>query len=405
MIDGSYTPEEGQAIAIFIEALPCLCEEMLAAGKRVGDEWVVGDLEGNPGTSCHVNTAKGVFYDHNPAANRQRGGAIVLFGEFFGYRGCEEGEVLAAMVEWARGKDAPAPKPEKKDSLLTQEEKLIAAIAIHEADIAEAEAGRIDPRWIQWSTPEEWIAELRGRLGRAREWLAQVQKQIKAQEAEARKREKAETAKWTELWAELSAASISCKEELARYLAEYRGLSVDVFRWLIERGYVAFDADLQIAFPIVKRKAVVGMHIKWLREDGSSGWYCAPPGIKPGPLIIGNLEGADLVVIAESTWDTIRYIDLYELYKEGGWAAVVTRGAGNASKIPKEKIDRAATIFLLLQNDEANAEWCRRLPFLIRKWGYPIAPPDGIKDLNDWMRAVPRPEILQRLRNNDNTNE
>jgi len=48
-------------VDVFIEALPGFCEELLAAGKRSGDEWIVGDLEGNPGTSCHVNTAKGVF--------------------------------------------------------------------------------------------------------------------------------------------------------------------------------------------------------------------------------------------------------------------------------------------------------------------------------------------------------
>jgi hypothetical protein len=416
--DGCYTPEEARAIAVFIEELPGLCEERLVAGCRSGDEWIVGDLEGNPGTSLHVNTVKGVFYDHNPTATPQNGGALALFAELCGYSGCDEEEVLVAMVEWARGKDAPAPKSgksrseksrtEREDLFLgAEEEEVRASIDRWERGLAEAEAGRFDARQLRWSTSKEtYLAEEKEKLARARERLATVQAQLRDREklrrAEARKLEKEVAGKWSAEWAELSAASIASKDLLAEYLAGYRGLSVEVFRWMIEEGYLVMDAEASIAFPIVKRGAgVVGMHVRWFGTGGEGGgWRCAlSKGTKLSPLIIGELAGADLVAVTESTWDAVAFIDLYELYREKGWAVVVTRGAGNSSKVPARSIEPGASVSLLLQNDEAGEEWYRWLPFVVRRQGYRIAPPEGIKDLNDWMRAVPRAEILQQLTN------
>jgi len=425
--DGCYTPEEGRAIAIFIEELPGLCEERLAAGRRAGDEWVVGDLEGNPGTSCHVNVIKGCFYDHNPTADPASGGALTLFAELCGYGGCDEEEVLAAMVEWARGKEDPAPKSEKSRSeksrteelfLRAEEEEVLAMIDRWEKGLAEAETGRFDERQLRWSaSPESYIAEEKEKLQRVRARLVQIQDEIRDREnlaraeaaalqkiarASARKLEKEAAGKWSAEWAELSAASIASKDLLAEYLAGYRGLSVEVFRWMIEEGYLVMDAEASIAFPIVKRGAgVVGMHVRWFEAGGEGGgWRCAlSKGTKLSPLIIGELAGADLVAVTESTWDAVAFIDLYELYREKGWAVVVTRGAGNSSKVPAKSIDSGASVSLLLQNDEAGAEWYRWLPFAVRRRGYPIAPPPGIKDLNDWMRVKPRAEILQQLAN------
>jgi hypothetical protein len=416
--DGCYTAEEGRAIAVFVEALPVPCEERLAAGRRIRDEWIVGDLEGNPGTSCHVNVVKGCFKDHNPAADRASGGAITLFSELCGYRGCDEEEILAAMVEWARGKEDPAPKSEKSRSeksrtereelfLRAEEEEVRAMIDRWEKGLSEAEAGRFDERQLRWSTSKEtYLAEEKEKLRRARSRLAQIQEALRDREklrrAEAAKLKKEAAGKWSAEWAELNAASIGSKDLLSEYLAGYRGLSPEVFRWMIERGYLVMDAEASIAFPIVNsRGVVVGMHVRWFEKDGTGGaWRCAlTKGTKLKPLVIGDLKEADLVAVTESTWDAIAYIDLYELYREEGWAVVVTRGAGNSSKVPAKAIEPGASVLILLQNDEAGAEWYRWLPFAVRRRGYPIAPPSGIKDLNDWMRAEPRAEILQQLTN------
>ena len=105
MSDSVYTPEEGAAIATFIDLLADICAEMLSRGVRRGDEWIVGDLQNNAGTNLHVNVKKGCFYDHNPTADPQTGGAIVLFGGAFRYGGYDETEILEKMVEWSRNYD------------------------------------------------------------------------------------------------------------------------------------------------------------------------------------------------------------------------------------------------------------------------------------------------------------
>jgi hypothetical protein len=362
-----------------------------------------------------VNVIKGCFYDHNPTADPASGGALTLFAELCGYSGCEESETLGEMVKWAEGKPPPAPKEKKPgplEKLDALEEKWMESERREEAGITLL---KTNPAFYADLDRDEILRDYESRLAETRAALvnirarqeaaraeerAEVKERRKTARIEARRLEKAGAETWTREWIELAEISISRKEDYAAHLAAYRGLSPEVFRWLIEAGYLVLDADCQIAFPIVKRDRVVGMHVKWRDEgNGSSGWYCVPKGVKLSPLIIGDLEGADLVVIAESTWDAVAYIDLYALYREEGWAAVVTRGAGNSSKVPAKLIEPGASVSILLQSDEAGGEWFRWLPFAVRRRGYPIFPPPGIKDFNDWMRAVPRAEILQQLNN------
>jgi hypothetical protein len=410
MSDSVYTPEEGAAIATFIEALPSIVEERLAAGHRAGDEWIIGDLEGNPGTSCHVSTAKGVFHDHNPTASPRQGGAIALFAALFGYGGSEEGEALKGMVEWARGKPPPASESEKPDPLDELEAKWMESERREEAGITLL---KTDPSFCADLDRAEILRDYERRLAETRAGLvnirarqevkraqlrAEARERVKIERTITQKRERTAAKEAGAFWAELSAASKSSTDLLSNALASYRGLRRDVFRWMIEAGYLVVDAECQIAFPIVKKEKIVGMHVKWLAEDRSGGgWYCSPPGVKLSPLVIGDLPRADLVAIGESTWDLIAYYDLYGLYKEEGVAGIATRGAGNARRIPAREISPDAAIQLLLQNDAANAEWLAELPSVIRKRAVPLAPPVEFKDLNDWMCAVSYPEILQRL--------
>jgi hypothetical protein len=93
---------------------------------------------------------------------------------------------------------------------------------------------------------------------------------------------------------------------------------------------------------------------------------------------------ADLIVIGESTWDVIAFMDLYRLFERAPdrpWAAIDTGGASKASRISVDQIKPDATILLLLQNDQnkANDRWSACLPFAIRERGRLIIPPEGIK--------------------------
>ncbi len=59
-------------------------------------------------------------------------------------------------------------------------------------------------------------------------------------------------------------------------------------------------------------------------------------------------------------------IDLYKLYERGldrPWAAIATRGASDASRLPADQFKPDATVLLLRQNDKANAQWYSNLPF------------------------------------------
>jgi hypothetical protein len=112
------------------------------------------------------------------------------------------------------------------------------------------------------------------------------------------------------------------------------------------------------------------------------------------------LAESDLVVIAESQWDAIAFIDLYKLFERGAdrpWAAISTRGAANGHIVPADLIKADARVMLLRQNDPADANWFRDLPYAVQVRGRLVRPPEGVKDLNDWMRVETNEEIKRKL--------
>jgi hypothetical protein len=105
-----------------------------------------------------------------------------------------------------------------------------------------------------------------------------------------------------------------------------------------------------------------------------------------------------LVVIAESTWDAIAFIDLRKLWTwKRPWCVIATRGAGNAHRIPANEIKEGAVVVRLLQNDAANAAWVNSLPVMPQVEHREIAPPDGIKDINDWIREAGAENVLKAI--------
>jgi putative DNA primase/helicase len=54
--------------------LPELLARLLPGGRRIGREWVCGNLRGEPGRSCRVNLATGRWADF---ATGERGGDII----------------------------------------------------------------------------------------------------------------------------------------------------------------------------------------------------------------------------------------------------------------------------------------------------------------------------------------
>lgn len=140
------------------------------------------------------------------------------------------------------------------------------------------------------------------------------------------------------------------------------------------------------------------MHIPWTDKNGHKHWKYTPKGCPAYPYIIGDIASADLVAIAESTWDIIAYIDLRKLYNwKRPWAAIATRGASNAHRIPADKIKEGAVVVRLLQNDAGNAAWVSSLPAMMQATHRKLQPPPEDKDLNDYIKRIGIDAVYQNL--------
>src|SRR5208282_2765447 len=85
----SKAEKEEHVLDDFLETLPDFCASVLFNGEQRGDEWVCSDLQNSPGAagklgSCEINLKKGVFHDHNPAANPKEGGMLLMWQTIFG---------------------------------------------------------------------------------------------------------------------------------------------------------------------------------------------------------------------------------------------------------------------------------------------------------------------------------
>jgi hypothetical protein len=134
-----------------------------------------------------------------------------------------------------------------------------------------------------------------------------------------------------------------------------------------------------------------GMHIPWTdSKTGRKHWRYNPKGCIAQPYIIGDVSTADLVVIAESTWDMIAYIDLRKLYNwKRPWCAIATRGAGNAQRIPTEPPVHSAKVRLFHSAPDWKKFWNtssserRELPI---HHSLPYLDPDALECVGDWMK-------------------
>jgi hypothetical protein len=434
------------ALEAFRETVLAFCETMIPGGRRSGHKWICGDLHDGKGKSCAVFLDSGGFNDTNPAADHVKGGPMDLWSAIFGVS--DKAEIIAGMEAWV--KDGSLPDGRKGEPTAgrieeyegetlvardAQERHLIKTIrywresaegcrSVGKLWIIRYDRGpreRRDSGPIWWSDPcgdppkvydghlyiptdaseEEWAAI---------DFSLEKEKQIAWRTAQSRK---ALSDLYANRWLKAVENTQAIREKFAAELGEFRGLSVAVFLWLLDNGYLAivysdkFDT-LEVAFPVFRNTSwfpgnpengiqFLGMHILWFNPAGEKKWKYEPKGCSSEPLIISDPATADLVVIGESTWDVIAFIDLRKLHARGEdrpWAAIATRGAANV-KLPEIKQD--ATVVLLLQNDAANAKWHEKVPKEIRKRARLVIPPDGVKDLNDWIRNVGVAEVNRIL--------
>jgi hypothetical protein len=414
----------------FLETLPDFCASVLFNGAQRGDEWVCSDLQNSPCEaeglgSCNINLAKGVFHDHNPAADPEKGGMLDMWRAIFGV---SKGDAIKGIKQW------------NKDRTLPDGSKGVVSgkkVELSEDSIIEAQDEYEESRVKMIHAFQTWIEDSEEHGGtpeKTKHYENLIDEMI--------------SQIFTRRWLQAVECTQAVREKFAGELAEMRGLSKEVFLWLIDSGNIAcvydrkeikkapFETEegvwvepepeiiehFNIAFPVccdippgfeprgwtvneIELKGggpgrhnmndpaptvlVLGMHIPWTDyKTGVKHWRYTPKGCPAHPYAIGDARTADLVIIAESTWDIIAYIDLRKLYTwKRPWCAVATRGARNAQRIPASQIKQGAVVLRLLQNDAANAAWVSSLPAIPQAEHREITPPDGIKDLNDWMKA------------------
>lgn len=427
-----------KALEAFSPTIESFVRTVLSNGSRAGNEWQIGDLENSPGKSCSINLESGCFFDFNPAAVPLKGGPLDLFGAIFGLT--DQADIAAAIDAWVKDGTLPdgrkgSPRP---GELKTETgEVIIARDKVEKEWLHNIETFQV---WTNFSRnlkewhrtfppkPTSWHGGIPlpgaepDRYGMYRatdiDWDAQAKEDIKRY---AERIAAIKSALYSRRWSKLVDETNADRDGIANALAEYRGLSPDVFTWLIESGYIAVYAsektsrggctfsDVEIAFPVDRIRnwldvdceecdtEFFGMHLKWFGTE-RQGWRYEPKGIPSEPLVIGDLKSAVDVIIGESTWDIIAAIDVNDCFRwTTPWAALATRGASNAHRIPVDRIKPEAALVVVLQNDPGNEGWCRNLPGEIftraRRW----IPPEGIKDLNDWIKASGRDAVKKEL--------
>jgi hypothetical protein len=161
-------------------------------------------------------------------------------------------------------------------------------------------------------------------------------------------------------------------------LAEWRGYSREFCEWLKDNALVGLHENC-IAFPVHQNVRVVGTHYRLKNCDD---WKHAPAGIKAAPMIFGELVPGERVMVFESTWDGLDYLD-----KSGERDGVlITRGSSNA-KLCTESVPKNCTLYLWTQNDDAGETWQRDIVARTKCAVKRIKIPTQYKDFNDWTRA------------------
>src|SRR6266481_2673527 len=233
-----------EALGAFRETLLAFCETVLPGGRRSGNKWICGDLHDGEGGSCAVFLDSGGFNDTNPAADHVKGGPIGLWKAIFGVSSFVE--VIKGMEAWVKDGSLPDGSKGRHRAGKIEDsggEPIVAQDAYEKNRIRNIEAYQLwikdapeHPHWYV-RPPYEDVASYVKSNERAVEWqLSEI---------------------YAHRWQKAVENTNGIREETASELAEYRGLSRDVFLWLVDNGYIAvvysekFDS-LEIAFPVFR---------------------------------------------------------------------------------------------------------------------------------------------------------
>lgn len=315
---------------------------MYPAGKKMGSDWVVGDVDGQPGKSFRINIKDkpGVFADFSTG---EKGGDnfIELYMRRHGVQFKDAAEAVASHFG-----------------------------VVYEFQPQAQQNGKHLP--VQRSP--------------------RVVQAIPQQCPEAEEKPEVE---WPEYpWGERVAA---LTDELLSSVAAERGWSSDFAEWLHDQALIG-SFEGKIAFPAHDHKGrVVRCHYR----DGNNWWY--HPKDMPGatlPMVVGDPRKARETHVHESQWDALAVADRMGLHQGKLDAALyITRGSKNrpAFEALTRRLPCGRPLFAWPQNDPESKRqkdgltpsdfWLKKVEE--HKNGatfYEVKTPSGYKDANDWTR-------------------
>jgi hypothetical protein len=213
-------------------------------------------------------------------------------------------------------------------------------------------------------------------------------------------------------------ATAGADDERMEKLASERALSMPFILWLVKADLLGFAYHYNkgpfAAFPIHDEQGrVVAAHLKAPNRSGELDWTVSKPdnhtlSIPTKPLVIGDIEHSEVVWVAESQWDALALLDRLKVQETGlaaGVAVFITRGAGNGKMVSRiAKPGRA--LVLWVQNDKpdekgkvASERWARDCvehagPCRVLR----VSIPAEYEDPDDWVRRTnPSAEVIARL--------
>jgi hypothetical protein len=237
-----------QILDDFLETLPDFCASCIPNGSRRGDEWDCSDifnseLQAGDRGSCSVNLSTGKFKDQNEGADVKSGGPYTLFSAITGLKGAK---AYRAMEEWNKDRTLPDGTKGVASGKMV---KLSEGCTIEAQD--EFEKDRIEwigvfRTWKEYAIKDGHKKPTGYKAVNCDGTEVDFSPEARAKYVAEETRRNDNRIAWaiSDIYSRRWMQAVECtrevlREKFAGELAEMRGLSKEVFYWLIDSGDIA----------------------------------------------------------------------------------------------------------------------------------------------------------------------
>jgi hypothetical protein len=177
-----------------------------------------------------------------------------------------------------------------------------------------------------------------------------------------------------------------------------RGFSREFCVWAVQERLIGRNRRGNWAFPVYDNGNIVSAHVRRTKNEWTYDPRLKDLGVSLSPLIAGNPDTAEKVLIDESQWDLFAALDRLGVHRGERIAGIATRGASNAALVATIQIK--AELYAIPQNDEAGQKWAESLGTVLTKEFKIIVVPENFHDVDDWLKALADfGEFIEAIRN------